>query len=84
MKTFEELEKERRVGSTDLANDFWVSAVRLSCEHWGGKWYETTVFKRPDFTDLDLARYVTLEEAKIGHEVMVEKWRPKAERDERS
>jgi hypothetical protein len=73
---------ERRIGSDDVLN-FHVSTVFLGLDHgWDEEclWFETMIFGPPYMSelfgkphlisdDLYMARYSTLEEAKVGHEL---------------
>lgn len=68
----------RRVGWTKV-KEHVVSTVWLGLDHsYGGPKpviFETMVFSNEDnLVDLDCQRYVTLEEAYIGHITMVYKW----------
>ena len=78
-----------RVDLTILADGKMVSTVKLSAMvrdiddflldpllgRQGGLDYETMVFPNEnDAGDIDCQRYATLEEAKAGHQRMVQKW----------
>lgn len=64
-----------------LPDGKWVSTVWLGNDHnFSGKGpiliFETMVFSRKGgYNELDMDRYSTLEEAKAGHEKMVEKYK---------
>ena len=63
-----------------LTNGKFVSTVYLGLNHNYGEGkpliFETMVFpKKGDYQDLDTDRYSTLEEAKKGHQKLVEKWK---------
>lgn len=73
-KWFESSHSQRIVARTELPN-YLVSTVFLGLNHgWGDTelWFETMVFTAGGGEDCE--RYTTLEEAKAGHERMVEKW----------
>lgn len=62
-----------------LPDGKWVSTVWLGLDHQFGEGkpliFETMVFpKEGDYIELDLDRYSTLEEAKLGHKKMVKKY----------
>lgn len=72
----------RRIGGTPLWWGGWVSTVYLGLNHnlvfGGGKplIFETMVFKPwGRYKSLEMDRYSTKEEAKIGHEEMVKRWK---------
>lgn len=75
-------EKERDVAE-DTVGDFWVSTIRLSIDHGSSfgrppLWYETMVFRQKDgevtsWSDLYCNRYTTEDEARAGHNRVVEK-----------
>jgi hypothetical protein len=71
-------EADRRQAETVLLDGKVVSTVWLGLDHASHGVpliFETMVFpSREDFTDLDVARYSTRDEALAGHEAMVEKW----------
>lgn len=73
----------RVVDRTDLLWGGWVSTVFLGLDHTLGFEaqnterpivYETMVFADMQMQDMDMDRYCTREEAKAGHERMVQKW----------
>jgi len=74
------LGNERTVVATQLPHVV-VSTVRLTIDHGFGTplWFETMVFPHDgnDITwgALDSDRYTTEEQARIGHDVIVERWR---------
>lgn len=75
---------ERRVAETTLPDGKWVSTVWLGIDHSFGSGppliFETMVFpSQGDFGDLDCDRYSTEEEARVGHEAMVQKWSNKGD-----
>lgn len=71
---------DRHIGSTYIRRrhkTFYVSTVWLGLDH-GFGWeggppiiFETMVFERGLFNDLDMARYATKEQARVGHRRMV-------------
>ena len=65
--------------ATELPNHRWVSTVDLIIEHPGGH-YETMVFRRGEWVELDVERYETQAEAEKGHKRMVAKWSKKGGR----
>jgi hypothetical protein len=75
----------RHVGETYVRRrhkTYYVSTVWLGLDHgWGDGppvIFETMVFERGDFSDLDMDRYATKEQAKAGHRRMVaavRRWR---------
>jgi hypothetical protein len=71
-------EAHRRQAETVLLDGKVVSTVWLGLDHArDGRplIFETMVFpSREDFTDLDVGRYSSRDEALAGHEAMVEKW----------
>lgn len=74
----------RRIAETTLPDGKWVSTVWLGLDHrfpfFDGKnqlplIFETMVFpKKGDYSDIDVARYETEEQAKRGHNRMVKKY----------
>lgn len=63
---------------TDDVQNHTVSTVKLPVNHGTENapvWYETLVFPKGTFIDLDGERYETQEQAEKGHEEMVRKWR---------
>ena len=62
----------------DIKNDRWVSTVWLGSDYQFGEGasliFETMVFPKGDWGELDVRRYTTEEEAIKGHKEMVEKW----------
>lgn len=76
-KEFETM--DRKVKQTVLKNGKFVSTVFLGLNHNFGTGkpliFETMVFRsKGDFRNLDMERYSTEKEAKIGHKIMVKKW----------
>lgn len=67
---------------TDLPDGSWVSTVWLGLDHRFEEGapliFETMVFPKGSWAELDCNRYNTEESALAGHEAMVEKWRKKA------
>lgn len=58
-----------------LITTFHPDSTRPGQKVNNGKPYETMVFPaRGNWTEIDAARYDTEEEARAGHQVMVEKW----------
>jgi len=61
-----------------IKNDRLVSTVWLGSDHQFGEGepliFETMVFPKEDWGELDVRRYTTEEEAIKGHKEMVEKW----------
>jgi hypothetical protein len=76
----EKFENEnRRVGADDVGDHF-ISTVFLGIDHnFSGDGpplvFETMVFKHGEWSELDMKRYSTWDEAETGHKEMVEKWR---------
>ncbi len=72
---------DRIVKQTKLKNGYRVSTVFLGTDHsfTGGPplLFETMVFKGKDWSNLDMDRYSTWDEAVEGHKQMVKKWRYK-------
>ena len=68
----------RIIKQEDIKNDRWVSTVWLGSDHQFGEGeplvFETMVFPKGDWGELDVRRYTTEEEAIKGHKEMVEKW----------
>ena len=67
-----------------LSDGKWISTVWLGLDHGflpnhnKPLIFETMVFpKKGEFGDLDMARYSTEAEAKLGHKNMVGKWKAK-------
>lgn len=75
----------KRVSETTLPNGTWISTVWLGLDHrFGGDGppliFETMTFpSTTNFDELDMERYSTIAEAKVGHEAMVAKWTEKKE-----
>jgi hypothetical protein len=73
---------ERIVGRTPLENGYRVSTVFLGLDHSFGDgpplWFETMVFPVDSYTEEDMERYSTWDEAEAGHIAMVRKWMDKA------
>ena|SRR6185436_8176985 len=77
-KWFEKAWPARQVAHTDVTNEIMVSTVFLGLDHsfgFGGPplLFETMVFGGP--MDQEMERYSTWDEAKAGHEEMVQKVR---------
>ena len=74
-------EEYKRIGKTVLANGKVVSTVWLGIDHnFSGTGapllFETMVFpSETEFSEEDMQRYATIEEARIGHEIMVNKYK---------
>ena len=71
--------KNKRVDRTDLPWGGWVSTVFLGIDHSLEEegppvLYESMVFADMEMQDMDTERYCTRDEAKAGHEQMVQKW----------
>ena len=69
----------KRVAEVTIGNRYWVSTVWLGLNHQfrdGGPpiIFETMVFPKGSWGEMDCERYETLEGAKRGHERMVKKW----------
>ena len=75
------IDTQRRVAETKFPNGTWVSTVFLGLDHNfnGGTpiLFETMVFPKDDWGELDCERYCTYNEAVEGHQTMVEKWKDK-------
>ena len=75
----ERKEDKRRVAATDIIDKLWISTVFLGLDHsWSGGpplLFESMAFL--DGEDIDCARYHTIDEAREGHEEMVERMRAK-------
>lgn len=74
----------KRVAETTLPDKTWISTVWLGVNHGINSknliLFETMVFpSRMKMKERDCERYSTLEEAKKGHERMVERWTKKLE-----
>jgi len=74
--------KYKIIKQTTLPDGKLVSTVWLGLNHNFGAGdpliFETMVFpNKKDFGELDVDRYSTLEQAKLGHSMMVDKWRGK-------
>ena len=73
------------VKQTTLPDGKWVSTVWLGLDHnYTGNGlpliFETMVFQNhSNLSELDVERYSTIKEARMGHEVMVNKWAGKRE-----
>lgn len=68
----------KRVRETTLANGFWISTVYMGIDHSYMPdeppiIYETMAFTPDGRGGFDEMRYATLEQALIGHEIMVER-----------
>ena len=80
-RLFENLDY-KQVAETYLSDGKRVSTVWLGLDHGFGKGepliFETMVFsKKGEYHDLDMVRYSTEAEAKLGHRAMVGKWKAK-------
>jgi len=68
----------QRVLLSEFENDARISTVWLGMDHSFGHGrlliFETMVFADNDSEDMDMDRYSTLEEAKKGHQLMLDKW----------
>lgn len=73
-----ESQESKRVVETTIGKRYWVSTVWLGLDHNYGKGlpliFETMVFPKGGWGELDVERYETIEGAKRGHERMVKKW----------
>lgn len=71
---------DRKVGKTKLPSGETVSTVWLGLNHQFGDGppliFETMAFSAAG-EEFAMERYSTLEEARAGHDAMVEKWRAK-------
>jgi len=70
---------KRRVAETTLPNGRWVSTVWLGLDHRFGHGppliFESMVFEsKAEMDEIDCERYSTEEEARVGHQELVEKW----------
>jgi len=69
---------DKIVKQETLKNKLWVSTVFLGINHNFGNgkplWFETMVFPKNGYGELDMDRYTTWEEAEKGHKKMVKKW----------
>ncbi len=68
-----DLKTYRKIGQ----NEYCISTVALTIEHYGGAWYETMIFparnnKIESYGDIYSDRYATKEEAEAGHKRIVE------------
>lgn len=74
-------DKKRILKQETLKNGFFISTVWLGIDHGFGIGkpliFETMVFVKNKFADLDMARYSTEQEAIAGHKKMVAKWKRK-------
>ena len=72
--------EDKRVARTDLPNGYRVLTVFLGLDHRFGPShaaplvFETMVFPRDSFSDVDGDRYCTWAEAAAGHQALVDKW----------
>ncbi len=68
----------RRVGFDSLSNGLEISTVWMGLDHnfGGGRplIFETMVFANGRGSDFNMARYSTLEEARLGHKMFVKKY----------
>lgn len=71
----------KRIGYTELPWGGRVSTVWLGLDHGFGEVgpliFETMVFPKDSFSELDCQRYSTEDQARAGHDAMVEKWQSK-------
>ena len=73
--------KVKTIIKSKTGKHYVVSTVRLPFDHTFGRGtpqlFETMVFERDgeDWMDLHCERYATEDEARDGHEKVVEKWR---------
>lgn len=70
---------QKTVAQTNLWNGFWVSTVWLGLDHNFAEdglplIFESMVFWRGKWSELDMRRYSTEEEARQGHAELVRKW----------
>ena len=69
---------DRVVKKDTLPNGKRVSTVFLGINHQFGVreplWFETMVFPKKNYRELDMERYTTWEEAEKGHKQMIQKW----------
>lgn len=76
---FEDLAYKRVLYTKTPHGYKWVSTVWLGLDHsFGGDEpliFETMVFRRKDFTDLEMDRYTTEQQAIEGHWRLVQRWR---------
>lgn len=77
--------KKKIVKQETLTNGKWVSTVWLGLDHQFGEGkpliFETMVFpEKGNYSELDVDRYYTEEEALKGHKKMVKKWSKKVEK----
>lgn len=73
-----ELMGNARTVAQDTIDDFWVSTVRLTADHGWGRTpllYETMVFQKGSWSEVECDRYSTEEEARAGHKAMCERVR---------
>jgi|JI8StandDraft_1071087.scaffolds.fasta_scaffold00207_43 hypothetical protein len=68
---------DRKVGDT-IQGNYHISTVFLCIDHSYGVgeplFFETMVFKRGSWRDLDMQRYSTYTQAVEGHKAMCKKW----------
>ena len=70
------MEENRRTIACDTDGDLCISTVFLGVDHSRSEnplLFETMVFKERD--PIDMQRYVTWEEAELGHKILVEKYK---------
>ena len=77
---FSKLRKEKgRIGDETLIDGIRISTVYLGVDHgWVNEKpiiFETMVFMKDSYDDMQCERYVTLEEAEAGHKKIVAKWK---------
>jgi hypothetical protein len=84
VEEFERLKSDQnynKIGYIELSNGYRISTVWLGLDHSFGSGppllFETMVFPKDSLSDLDCERYTTEEEARLGHELMVQKWENK-------
>ena len=75
---FETAKKDRIIQQETLANGNRVSTVFLGIDHSFGEGppllFETMMFPKEGYNELDMDRYSTYEEAEEGHKRMVKKY----------
>ena len=78
-KPTEDMPEDTQVAETETRH-YRISTVLLSVDHnLSGRGlpviFETMVFKKGDWEDLDMNRYCTKKQALAGHAAMVKKWK---------
>ena len=73
-----EVEANKTVKQDRLKNGIFISTVWLGLDHQYGEGepliFETMVFWRNGYTDMDMRRYSTEHQAVYNHNLMVKKW----------